>query len=411
MRLVLAVAALAFLSPTARAGEAAPAPSKPGPGADPAAAAALRKLFERELEPLKEIAFRTPKGFRGKVEAKTAPEVRSTDEGELLSISLGTEQPVTCTILPERIDAGGTTLQLLGRVAKSLEIVQARPSDVRAVGASAILFAEVIYRMKSEKGPLVGAFEIAVQPHETHSLICVHDEPGYAETFRRVVTGLAGSLASDEKDPRATSRFAEIVALRIGPMPIGFSERVIWPRPDGGRTTRTWGAQILPRTPSELAVADTFEQEDSDAQGLLIEATHVHVENGEVESRFHLTRGEDGKTYRYSGEKSGKKLEGTFPSKAGLATELWFARRFDAKSGYGPKAEVRHEAWSSSSNPVAATPVAYRREGPGARRAHMSMGSLSVSGELDENGLFGKAEMPVGPAVLASDRLWTRGAP
>lgn len=422
MRLLTAALAALLLSPAACAGKATPKTAKPtasspaSPGApatapDPAAAAAIQKMLDRELAPLAPVAFKTPKGVRGKVEAKATPEVENAEDNEVLSIPIGTEQPVTCTIFATRIDAGGTTRRLVDSLAKSLEIVQAFPVDVSEVGGNAILFTQVVYRTKTEKGPMAGVLQVAVQPHETHSLLCVHDEPGYAATFRRIVKGLVGSLVSEAEDGRAQGRFAEVQAIRIGPVPVGFSERVMWAREDGGRTSLTWSAQLLPRSPSEFVAIDTVEREESDARGLLIEATHVHVHNGEVESNFTVTRGEDGKTFRYEGEKKGKKLQGSFKCQAGLATELWFARRFDAKSGFGPKGEVRHEGWSSSANPLAATPIVYRKDAAGPRRARMTIGPLSIAGELDDHGLFGKAEMPIGPATMVLDRIWTRGAP
>jgi hypothetical protein len=402
-------------SPTTPRAPSAAAPQPPSSAtsapADPAAAAALQKLFERELEPLPPLAFRTPKGVRGKVEAKSAPEVKADEGVEVLSIPIGTEQPVVCTIFEDRIDAAGTIWQATQGFAESVEILQLRPAEVVAVAGNAILFTQAVYRVKTDKGWMAGLVELAVHPHETHSLLCVHDEPGYSATFRRIVKGLAGSMTSDHEDTRAKGRFAEVLAIRIASMAVGYSERVIWPREDGGRTSITWNAQVLPRSPTEIVAIDSVQREESDARGLLLSATHVRVQNGEVESSFTVTRGEDGKTFRYQGEKAGKKLEGTFQSKAGLATELWFARKFDAKRGFGPKAEVRHQAWSSGSNPTTATPIACRKDPAGARRARMTLGPISLAGELDDHGLFRTAEMPIGPATLVLDRLWTRGAP
>jgi hypothetical protein len=410
--LLLSQAACATGATAPKAKPAAPASGPAAaPAPDPAAVAAIQKMLARELAPLPLVAFRTPRGVRGKVEARAPPAVEEAEGNEVLSIPIGTEQPVSCTIFATRIDAGGTTRRLADGLARSLEIVQAIPVDVSGIGGNAILFTQIVYRTRTEKGPMAGVLQVAVQPHETHSLLCVHDEPGYAATFRRIVKGLVGSLASEGEDTRAEGRFAEVQAIRIGPVPVGFSERVVWAREDGGRTSLTWVAQLLPRSPSEFVALDSVEREESDARGLLIEATHVRVQNGELESSFRVTRGEDGKTFRYEGEKAGKKLAGSFESPHGLATELWFARRFDAKSGFGPREEVRHDAWSSSANPIAVTPIVYQKDAAGGRRARMTMGSLAIAGELDDNGLFAKAQMPIGPATIVMDRLWTRGAP
>jgi hypothetical protein len=382
--------------------------------AAPASAAAdqVRRMFERELTPLAPLAFETPSGVKGTVEAKAAPQVTASGKEETLVVAIGTAQPISCTVFPERIDAGATIWRLVDKIRGSLEVLSARPVEVAAVAGSAVVFGEIVYRTSSEKGPVVGQVKVGVQPHETHSLLCLHDEPGYTVAFRRIVKGLAGSLASGAKDVRTEGRFAEILLVKVGEIPVGYAERVIWETGGGGRESLSWTAQLLPRTPSELVALDGFTRDVSDAAGLLLEKTSVNVQNGEVESRFTVKRGKGRKTFTYEGEKAGKALKGTFKAKAGLATELWFARQLDAKRGDGRKAELRHETYNASGNPIAATPMSLKRDAAEPKRAVMTLGEgVTLTGELDEHGLFTRAEMPMGPATFVFDRVWSRGAP
>jgi hypothetical protein len=401
--LAFAVAA-ALAAATHAAPEAAPA------GAPSDVAAAIQKAMERELAALKEQPFRTPSGIGGVVEAASAPQVKVDGGAEELEIPLGTEQLMACTVFPQRIEVAATAWRLAESMKKGVKLLAARPVDVVAVAGSPLVLAELAYRTDTDRGAMVGQVKVAVYAHDGHSLLCLHDEPGYAKTFARIVKGLAASLRGGGEDARAAARFAEVAVMRIGGMPIGYSEHVVWDRKGGGRGSATYGAQLLPRGPADLVAIDTYAEEELDAKDLLVSGSYAHVTNGDVDTKMRLTRGKDGKTFRYEGEKEGKPLEGSFRTKAGLSTDLWFARRF-AAAAPAPKGDVRHEAYSCEANPIAAMPIVYRKDPAGPRRAEMELGPIRLSGELDAHGLFSVGEVPGGPTKLVIERAWSRGTP
>jgi hypothetical protein len=296
-------------------------------------------------------------------------------------------------------------------VKEKLELLQARPVEVVAVASSPLVFTEIVYKATTESGPMLGVLKLAVYAHDAHSLLCHHDEPGYSKTFQRVVSGLAASLQGGAEDERAGARYADLAVVRIAGMPVGYAEQVVWDREGGGRVMATYEAQLVPRSATDLVAVDSYKEEASDAAGLLLSGSYVHVTNGEIDTRIRLAGAEDGKSFRYEGEKQGKALEGTFQTKAGLATDHWFARRFDAKAGYGPKGEVVHEGYAFSVNPVGALPISYRKDAKRPKHAELTLGAMKLSGELDDHGLFRSAEIPVGPTKLVLERVWSRGAP
>jgi hypothetical protein len=421
--LAVAAGALAVLVHSAGP-QAAPSSAAPAPGSSPAdGATALQRALARELPPLAVQPFRTRAGFEGSVEAISPPEVKAEEGAEELTIALGTEQALTCTLFSKRVDAGATVWRLAESVRKSLKLLLARPVEVLAVEGSPLVLAEIGYQSDGEKGPvppgeergsaagtgLVGQLKVAVYAHDAHSFLCLHDEPGYARTFARVVKGLASSLRGGE-DARVGARFAEIAVMRIGPLPTGYTEHVVWDRRGGGRVAASYTAQLLPRGPADLVAVDSYSEEESDASDLLSAASYAHLTNGDADARIQLTRAKDGRTFRYEGEKDGKALRGSFRTKAGLSTDLWFARRL-AASAKPPKGELRHEAYSYEANPVGALPAVCRRDPAGGRRASMDVGAIRLSGELDANGLFATGEVPVGPTKLVIERTWSRGAP
>jgi hypothetical protein len=399
------LAALVHAAAGESAGEAAPEVASSTAGAR----AAIEQAFARELPPLPLQAFRTPAGFQGSVEGAAAPEVGAEEDAEQLSVALGTDQALACTISAKRMDVGSAIFRLAESVRKSLKLLVARPVEVAAVEGSPLVIAELGYQVETEKGPMLGSLKIAVYAHDAHSFLCLHDEPGYAKTFARVVKGLASSLRGGD-DARAGARFAEIAVMRMGSFPTGYTERVVWGRKGGGRVAATYSAHLLPRGPADLVAFDSYAEEEMDGKDLLASGSYAHLTNGEADASIRLTRAKDGKTYRYEGEKDGKRLAGTFKTRAGISTEFWAARRLAAPAPL-PKGELRHEAYSYEANPVGTMAVVYRRDPAGPRRALMELGPIRVSGELDAHGLFATSEIPIGPTTLVVERTWSRGAP
>lgn len=404
--------ALVLLAVAAVTRAAAAEPEAPPPDAVPAtsdARAAIQRLLEREVPPLAVQPFRTPRGVQGSAEAAAPPQVQGGDPADEVAIPLGTAMPVTCAIFAERLDAAAATWRTIEAAKRSVKILGARPVEVLAVAGSALLFTEVTYQVDTEKGPMLGQLKLAVYADDARSLLCHHDEPGYGDTFERVVKGLAASLQGGGTDERAGARFAEIFVMRLGGIPVGYTERVIRDG-GGGRVSTTYASQLLPRSPTDLLANDTWTEEVLDAKDLLASGTFVHMSNGELDTKIHLTRRDDRRTFRYEGEKGGKPLAGSFRTKAGLSTDLWFARRL-AATAPAPKGPLRHEAYSFEANPVAALPVVYRADRAAPRRASMEMGPIRITGDLDEHGLFTMGELPVGPTKLVVERVWSRGSP
>jgi hypothetical protein len=405
---VLAVVLAAALA--APAAPDAPSPAPPAPAAAGEGPEALRALLGRELQPLAVRPFETRSGIAGKVEAAAAPTASAGEGFEAVTIPIGTVQPIACTIVPERLDAATAVWRVAEAAKEKVKLVAAVPVDVVEVRGSALVLAQLAYHAGGEKGPLLGVLKLAVYVHPSHSLLCQQDEPGYGASFARIVKGLAASLSGGTPDPREKASFAELTVMRIGPLAVGFAEHVVTRRPGGGVVAEQYEAQLLPRGPADLVAVDGSSAETLDAKDLLERGTYAHVTGGELDVKMTVVRGKDGRGYAYDGEKDGKTLQGTFETKAGLSTDLWFARRF-ARSAPPVKGELRHEAYSVEANPIAALPIVVRPDAAAPRRARMELGPITVAGDLDANGLFESVEVPLGPAKLVMKRVWSRGAP
>jgi hypothetical protein len=292
-----------------------------------------------------------------------------------------------------------------------VSIVAIRPVAVAVADRSPLLFAEIVYSADSPEGKRLGHAQIGVHAHDARSVVCEHDEPGYEKTFQRVVTGLASTLQGGGEDARSVARYREIHVTRVGDVPVGFTEHVVWDRKGGGRVAKVWTSQLLPRSPTELVAKDGYAEELYDGKDLLELGSYVNAEGGEIAARMKLTRAKDGVSYAYDGEQEGKKLSGTFRTRSGLATDLWFARRFAKARAHGPKGEVRAQGYDLEANPAGPLEISYRKDPKRTRGVALSVGPVQLSGVLDDAGLVAESQVPVGPATLLIRRVFVQGTP
>ena len=374
---------------------------------------ALRKLFERELPPLPKTAVEVAReagALKAEVEAKGKVEVSREGEVDVLAIPIGTQMPIQCYVYRSRIDGAGSIAQLFQRVKKKLQIVSAQPVDVAALAGSPALFVEMVYLADAEGGKKnAGQLKQSVMPHPDRSLMCLHDEPGYSQTFRRIVKGLGASLSAAAPDERSGARFAEVIAIRAGDMPVGFVEGTTAPAKDGASTSHSYVAMVAPPAPGEIVTQDKAFISKVDASGHVVAKVCSKTSAGELETIVTLTRAADGKMYGYEGTVKGKKVKGTFATADGLAGDRLVAKRMPLLLS-GGSSEERFQQYSVDENPVGATEVVYRKDA-GPRRVTIESSGTKVHATLDEDGYPSFMQMPIGALTITYERIWSRGKP
>ncbi|HZA50390.1 MAG TPA: hypothetical protein VE549_06595, partial [Myxococcaceae bacterium] len=195
------------------AGSATPAETKAaGVGAAPQALDYAR-ASARELERLPLSPVQSPDGaFSSKVEATTAPSFAKQEALNTLHIPIGTEMPVQCHIYGERIDAAGSLGAVVRSVREALQIHSVRPVEIAASGGHAVVFVELEYLASVDGKKVMGLLKLATLPRDDVSFLCMHDEPGYRATFRRVVKGFADALVTRTAHK---ARFRDVQIVRF----------------------------------------------------------------------------------------------------------------------------------------------------------------------------------------------------
>jgi hypothetical protein len=375
---------------------------------------AVRALLAREAAPLAARPFRTPLGIEGTVPAREPPGVTPGEEFVTMVADIGATQPLTCFVYPNRIDPASSYQKLLDSAvaASGIVVLAAEVADIAVVKGSPLLVFHLAYTTQQNGQPGMGLLKVAILPHDLHSLTCVHDELGYAATFRRATAAIAGALRRPgQVNPRDRARYAELHLARILGRPAGFQEQYVTAGADGGRTMVSASTHVFNRSPKDLLGSDSHHVTAADADGTLRWSTSVDVEAGEISAQLQIEREGATLAYAYSGTRSGKKLAGRFESARPVATELLIARLLSRAGKNVPEPEARVLEWVPSIDPRRATEVVYRSDEnrPGAVQAEL--GSILVKGTVDLNGWLERSELDLGPFTLVLERVWTKGTP
>jgi hypothetical protein len=370
--------------------------------------AAVEALFEREAGPsptqqvtVGELAL--------SLESSTPVEVRREDAAEatVLLLGLGGAQPVRCTVFDHPLDPGGTLFKTMEGLKARVQVAPRRPLDIALVEKAPAVFLDLLYLVQRDGQALRGEYQLMLYASDTAPLLCDHDEPGYAQAFRRVASGVAAALARARPGPpRDAFRYVDL--LSIQGRPVGFV-RALWLKLKGGGTrTITSTTLMAPRTASDWLANDEVSVIEAARDGGVLEKRQLHVSNGTTELDLTLTRVRRG-VYAYRGTSQGKALSGQLstadrkdvpgdPLQARLMAEFAASKR---KS-------LRLEDYLPGATPVAFTPVV-TTHGAGPRQVTIEAGPMTLQATLDAAGLTERASLPMGPVTMEQRRAFTEG--
>ncbi|MBN1209679.1 MAG: hypothetical protein JXB05_32825 [Myxococcaceae bacterium] len=390
--------------------------TRPAPTAPPAASQGLtpREALAREVSaPLQRqpvAAEGVPVPFQGEVLTAGTPEVVKRPNGvTIVSLPIGTAEPVICLFYPAPIDAGAAARSLFESLLDDVTLERVRATEVRALAGSPALYLEGDFTRGTAPAVQVGRLKLMVHADPVLPKACFHDELGYAQTFLRVTESIATGLVSTSEKQPVPPYFSDIQVMRVGNQVLGFQYTALFSSKGGGTLLEASTTLVRPGSPAELQFQDTSLMELADTQGVLVSKRYAKRVNQAVTASVSLSRAEDG-GYGVEGQVAGKdvqaKLSGGLLGEVGLASRL---REGPPKSG-GEAIEAA--MWVPSANLTTPTRVEVRpRTGAGPRAATMVMGPLALDVELDTYGFVERMEVPVGGATMVQERLSRTGEP
>ena len=291
-----------------------------------------------------------------------------------------------CYLYPDEIGAAELIANVFDNMAKvaTVEFEAVRARSVAVVRTAPVLFVGSAYRVHRNGKWLRGEIRVAVHPHPTRPALCMHDEPGRAESFERSANRLFASPAQAET-PAPVS--VQVRRMASGNVPVGFERLVIVRGADGSRTITSTRALLAPQGGGSFVAEDAISTMTVDADGVVMRGTWIKASRSEIKYVLRLTRDEG--VYRYSGERQGKPTSGELHTKGaaplqnddfvleGLGRQRW-QRAF----------ELETEQYVPSAEPTRSLTVRYARsQGDPENQFSFTMPGLSGTVRLDRVGL------------------------
>jgi hypothetical protein len=352
----------------------------------------VEALFAREASaPLHSVPISVLEGkVAGSVEATATPKIKSeeNDQGVLVSvvtIPIGTDEPMTCIFRQGRVDAGLTMGHMMAPVAKAEQLdgnsFAPEMSVTVADGGAPILIAVAPF---VEKGtPLLG--KVAIAARDRGSVLCTHFEAGYKATFAKRVAQVVGSMKPTNAP--AEPVWHEVRLLQKGAI-VGVQERDIWSTDKPGQlAARTLFASFLEIEGHWVGLDGLSNETYEKKGGAIVEKSSALAVGGTVVIESKLTRKHSGE-YSYEGKQKGEELHGTFATNAPITSEASRASQVRAWLS-GRSNETRFLSYDEMENAKGPTDIVYKRDSGTGKATVETRGAKtsSVRCSFDANGI------------------------
>jgi hypothetical protein len=370
--------------------------------------------------------------FTAEVEGAAPPTLTRHEGSTRIDIPLGTGAALACFVYERPLDAASALLAVAKAVGSGPGVTVRRmePTEVALVAGAPALFLRVDYESSTPAGGSgVGQLKLMVSASPELPLLCAHDEPGHARTFRRITTDLARSLQVPGR-ARPPAPEGELRVLKLDGRLVGFDWRVA--RSVGGGNTRTESTTslLLPGTGGGPRAEDSTTTTLTDARNHLVESRHARAEDGALALQVTLRREREpavgtapgaepttpegltvpGTTYRYEGRQGMRALKGTFTSKRGLATEDDLRLAVEKWLLSGSRPEVVLDVYRPAEDAIAPVELTLRRDpSTGPRALTLTVGPRTAKARADARGGLEWLEAPLPEGRLTSERVHASG--
>ncbi|WP_241758969.1 hypothetical protein [Pyxidicoccus parkwayensis] len=381
--------------------------------------------FARELPPLPKHRVDSPERiFTAEVEASSAPTLARNEGSTRIDIPLGTEAALGCFVYERPLDAAGALLAVAKAVREGPGVTVRRmePTEVAVVSGAPVLFLRVDYESTAPGDTGAGQMKLMVSASPELPLLCAHDEPGYAKTFRRITLDLARTLQVPGR-PRPPARSEELHVLKLDGRLSGFDWRASRSEAPGFTRTESTTSLMLRNADGMLRAEDVTTTTLTDERGHLAELRYARAEDGTLAMQVTLRREKEpatanapstspealtvpGTSYRYEGRQGPRALKGTFTSKRGLATDEDIRLAVSRWLLPGGRPEVVLDVYRPSDDATAPVELTLRRDASaGARALTLSTGARTAKARANAQGQIEWLEVSRPEGTLTSERL------
>jgi hypothetical protein len=334
-----------------------------------------------------------------------------------VELDIGGDANVYCEVYPKGVDLANALRVTLGNAITNIESTQGKievraleGSDAGAYGAVPYITLTWLYRVGTDKGPLVGALKQFVMEKGNLGVYCAHNDLGFTRTFTTLTRAFADSLETQE--PAATPHYAEISTVALSGARMGVAVSTLERDSEGDVRARQMMAMVIATDDGAVQSHDSTQVDWLRADATLINAAITEVSNGEISNDLGL-KYEDG-TWIVEGEVQGKAVKTSLPKDSRPAT--WVAQAQELRALLaGPDAVGREHTmgiWLAE-NPEKLTTVKTRilaKQGDKHYTARGDIGALAADLTLDKSsGMATAADVKMGPLNLKIERVHVSG--
>ncbi len=279
------------------------------------AATGAADFLGRELPVLSNHTFGDDAlGFVATTESSQIP-TTNEDEGLVrVTIPLGTSEPIHCFVYNKPLNLAQTMRMFVDHVAQSVEHHEVDKIDAGEVGGVPFVAVHTSYVARPNaadaKPKSMGQLKYFAARSESNTTVCMHDEPGYNATFDRVVKGLVATQKFSEGhgDPAAKLLvWRDVSVVRAGKTTVGVVEHRLY-EGEAGYAYASSTSILLPADDGQVLASDEVDNQFSDTQGGIVEATYIKILNDSVAFNMGMHY-EKGAGYHIDGAHNGAAID------------------------------------------------------------------------------------------------------
>ena len=347
-------------------------------------------MLARERKPSPIVSVNDPRGrWQASVETRKTPIVVDRDDIVSIRTSMGTKDDVRCEVHGGQLNPGATITGLLSTASGSISLEDVVPYRIGSAAGAPVLFVRARYATR-QTPPLGGELKLAISPGADFSFVCIHDEPGYRESFARVVESLVSSFTTSA--PRPIPQYSAIWQTSVGEVTTGYSWERIYADPDGGMSAFTFDVLVAQLESGELRIRDDLAVELHDRRGIR-HGNFLSYRGTTKALELVLQRDEKG-AYAVRGSVENKPFEAHLEAKGALMSSYQLLMAL-AKGGGTPR-DWRWEEYRPRLDPSHVQVAQYDIDATGAKLVRQVGGKPAGEWTLAE-GLPTRASLPLGP--------------
>lgn len=377
----------------------------------------FEKMLAREIELPEPQRIRAPDGsFRAQVPAELTGKLERTEQAWYVPLSFGTRVKMECWVYDQEADFGASlvvgsegTFQRITDIYGELERREISKIDAGVLGPYPFLSVDWLYRVASESGPLAGQVKHMIIDQGAVSVYCLHNEPGYSQTFIRVMHELVDSLEHRATDDQPF--YQEVHKLSLFDQPGGLLQ-VQYLRHEAGDIEQLSKMVILMAPDEETLVAwESYAIEWSTPDGALINALSLEAENGEILTNLQLDPVEAG--WRAQGLFQGKQLDVTFDAQELSSTlgEMLALRKLIRSNRKTAELQRWDPIDPTQAHTYRMTVVDRTKSGNPSGTIRAEMGPMTLTAQVDARGSVREMDTSFGPVTLHAERVHASGSP